>query len=108
MKETLSLIAVAGLVFVMAPSVYADAARGQGIYMNFCAPCHAGGITGAPKVGDHAEWSERGAKGVDAVVENAINGYQGKSGVMPARGGNSLLTDEEVTSAVMYMLEQSR
>jgi len=27
---------------------------------------------------------------------------------MPARGGNSALTDEEVSAAVMYMLEQSR
>jgi len=42
------------------------------------------------------------------MVSNAINGYQGKSGFMPARGGNSALTDEEVSSAVMYMLEQSR
>jgi cytochrome c5 len=27
---------------------------------------------------------------------------------MPARGGNRALTDEEVSSAVMYMLEQSK
>jgi len=96
------------LGLVTMPSVFADAARGQGVYMNFCASCHAGGIAGAPRVGDQPAWAERSVKGVDAMVSNAINGYQGKSGFMPARGGNSALTDEEVSSAVMYMLEQSR
>ena len=108
MKKLITLTIIVILVLVTVPSVFADAARGQGVYMNFCAPCHASGIAGAPKVGDKPAWSERSTKDADVLISNAINGYQGKSGFMPARGGNSALTDEEVSSAVMYMLEQSK
>ena len=108
MKTTLTLVIVATVTLAMASLVSADAAKGQGIYMNFCAPCHAGGIAGAPKVGDKTAWAERSAKGTEAVINNAIKGYQGSSGFMPAKGGNSALTDAEVSSAVNYMLEQSR
>ena len=48
------------------------------------------------------------SKGTAAVIENAIKGYQGSSGYMPAKGGNSALTDEEVSFAVIYMLEMSK
>ncbi len=108
MKTALTLVIVATVTLAMASLVSADAAKGQGIYMNFCTPCHAGGIAGAPKVGDKTAWTERSAKGTEAVIYNAINGYQGSSGFMPAKGGNSALTDAEVSSAVIYMLEQSR
>ena len=108
MKKTISLIAMAVLLLVTGPAVVADAEKGQGVYMNFCAACHDNGIAGAPKVGDKATWAERSAKGTDAVVKNAINGYQGKTGYMPAKGGHSALTDEEVYDAVLYMLEQSK
>ena len=108
MKKLITLTIIVILVLATAPAVFADAVKGQGVYMNFCAPCHASGIAGAPRVGDKPAWSERSAKDADVVINNAINGYQGKSGYMPARGGNSALTDEEVSSAVMYMLEQSR
>ena len=108
MKKYISLISVVDFVLVTAPAVFADAAKGQGVYMNFCASCHASGIAGAPKVGDKPGWAERSAKGTEAIIQNAINGYQGKAGYMPARGGNSALTDEEVSSAVLYMLEQSK
>ena len=108
MKKYISLISVVVFVLVTAPAVFADAAKGQGVYMNFCASCHASGIAGAPKVGDKSAWAEHSAKGTEAMVQNAINGYQGSAGFMPARGGNSALTDEEVSSAVLYMLEQSK
>ena len=108
MKKLITLICVVVFVLVMAPAVFADAAKGQGVYMNFCASCHASGIAGAPKVGDKSAWAEHSAKGTEAMIQNAINGYQGSAGFMPARGGNSALTDEEVSSAVLYMLEQSK
>ena len=107
MKTIIILISVVILLLVMVPAVFADA-TGQGVYMNFCTSCHASGIAGAPKVGDKSAWAERSAKGTETLVQNAINGYQGRTGFMPARGGNSALTDEEVSSAVLYMLEQSK
>jgi cytochrome c5 len=108
MKTCLSLVTATVLLLVMATAGFADTAKGQGVYMNFCAPCHSSGVAGAPKVGDKATWAERSARGTDALVKNAIEGYQGQTGFMPAKGGNSALTDAEVSSAVLYMLEQSK
>lgn len=108
MKNLLTLTIAGTFILGIGSLANADTAKGQGIYMNFCAPCHTSGIAGAPKVGDKTNWQERNTKGTDAVVKNAINGYRGKSGFMPAKGGNSALTDEEVTAAVLYMLEQSK
>ena len=75
--------------------------------MNFCASCHDSGIAGAPKLGDKENWQKRLDKGEDAVIKNAINGYQGESGFMPAKGGMSSLSDDEVAAAVRYMIKQS-
>jgi cytochrome c5 len=86
----------------------ADAAKGQGIYMNFCAPCHATGVAGAPKVGDKAAWAPRLKQGEKLLVERAIKGFQGSSGFMPARGGNAALNDTEMADAVAYMAVQSK
>ena len=86
----------------------ADAAKGQGIYMNFCAPCHASGVGGAPKVGDKATWAARIKLGEKHMVERAIKGFQGEKGFMPARGGNSALSDAEVADAVAYMVSQGK
>lgn len=105
------LFAVPALLFVLLPlnsALAADAAKGQGIYMNFCAPCHATGVAGAPKVGDKAAWAKRLTQGEKVLGEHAIKGFQGKSGFMPARGGNSALSDGEVANAVAYMIAQSR
>ena len=108
MKKLFSLALMTTLSVAFASVVAADSAKGQGVYMNFCAPCHASGVAGAPKVGDKDAWQDRIGKGVPAMAAQAIKGFQGKSGFMPAKGGNSALTDEEVTSATMYMVEQSK
>jgi cytochrome c5 len=41
--------------------------------------------------------------GLDVMTKKSIDGFEGESGVMPPRGGNAILTDEEVTNAVAYM-----
>jgi cytochrome c5 len=78
-------------------------AAGKTVYDSSCAGCHDSGMMGAPKPGDKAAWTERLAKGIDAVNKNAINGYTGKGGMMPAKGGNAQLTDEEVINATAYL-----
>ena len=108
MKKFFILISMLGLPFVFPSAVVADNTQGQGVYMNFCAPCHASGVAGAPKTGDKAAWQGRINKGEEAMASLAIKGFQGSSGFMPAKGGNSALTDEEVTSATTYMVEQSK
>jgi cytochrome c5 len=109
MKVVRSAVAVPLLVLSLAgAAVAADAAKGQGVYMNFCAPCHAAGVAGAPKVGDRAIWAPRLKQGEKLLVERAIKGFQGSAGFMPARGGNSALSDAEVANAVAYMAAQSK
>ena len=68
-----------------------------------CAMCHAGGLMGAPKIGDIALWAPRIAQGKDTLINNAIKGIR----MMPAKGGNSRLTDEEVAAAVISMANAS-
>jgi len=109
MKVTLSVTsALIVLLLIASPVMAADAGKGQGIYMNFCAPCHATGVAGAPKVGDKAAWAPRLKQGEKVLVERSIKGFQGASGFMPARGGNSALSDSEVADAVAYMAAQSK
>jgi cytochrome c5 len=106
MKTTLAILCV---TLALANSAFAaDAAKGQGIYMNFCAPCHASGVGGAPKVGDKAAWAAHIKHGEKHMIERAIKGFQGEKGFMPARGGNSALSDAEVANAVAYMVSQSK
>jgi cytochrome c5 len=109
MKSCLwAVSSLALLLLVGSPAVAADAGKGQGVYMNFCAPCHATGVAGAPKLGDKAVWAPRLKQGEKILTERAIKGFQGSSGFMPARGGNSALSDKEVADAVAYMAAQSK
>ena len=109
MKRFLSATAALFLVLAFAnPAAAGDAVKGQGVYMNFGAPCHATGVAGAPKVGDKAAWAPRLKQGEKVLVERSLKGYQGSSGFMPARGGNSALSDSEVADAVAYMAAQSK
>ena len=80
---------------------------GQQVFAQVCKTCHEAGIAGAPKVGDKSLWAPRIAEGESTLVQHAINGYQGKSGVMPPKGGNPGLTDDEFNSAVVYMADQA-
>jgi cytochrome c5 len=65
--------------------------------------CHTAGIAGAPKFGDKLVWAERIKQGPAVLPEHVINGYQGKAGMMPAKGGSSAC-DDEVKAAVDYMI----
>ncbi|MEO1575233.1 MAG: c-type cytochrome [Pseudomonadota bacterium] len=80
---------------------------GVDVFNLACTACHTAGIAGAPKVGEASAWTDRVAQGMDVLYDHAINGYQGSAGVMPARGGISSLSDEEVIAAVDYMVEES-
>ncbi len=49
----------------------------------------------------------RSAQGRDTLYQHAIEGFTGEAGLMPAKGGNLSLDDEDVKAAVDYMLGQS-
>ncbi|MEC8694635.1 MAG: c-type cytochrome [Pseudomonadota bacterium] len=85
-----------------------EALLGRGVYDKACQTCHNSGIAGAPKLGDVSSWVNRIGQGMDTLNDHAINGYQGADGVMPAKGGNMALSDNDVVNAVAYMVESSR
>lgn len=91
---------------VAKPAVVATSGPRDGatIYTQKCAMCHDAGIAGAPKTGDVAAWADRTTKGEDTLFANAINGFQGSAGVMPAKGGCADCSDDEIKAAVTHML----
>lgn len=85
-----------------------DVVAGKKIYETTCAACHKGGLLGAPKLGDKAAWAPRITQGLDVLVSRSIKGFQGKTGTMPARGGDAKLTDAQIGNSVDYIVEQSK
>lgn len=80
---------------------------GPEVYNAVCIACHAApGIGGAPALGDSSAWAARIASGMDTLIDHALNGYSGKTGIMPKKGGRLDLSDEEIIMAVQYMVEQ--
>ncbi|MBV2208154.1 MAG: c-type cytochrome [Thermomonas sp.] len=86
----------------------AGAVDGKKIYGATCALCHASGLAGAPKPGDKADWGPRIAQGEETIHKHAIEGFTGQAGVMPAKGGNMSLSDDEVKAAADFMVAQSK
>lgn len=81
--------------------------EGKQVYESTCFICHQDGIGGAPKLEDRMQWKIRAKKGIQKLVMNAINGFQGETGYMPAKGGHVNLSDREVELAVSYILVKS-
>ena len=48
----------------------------------------------------------RAQKGKETLFKHALEGFQDK-GMMPAKGGNTELSDDEVKAAVVYMVNES-
>jgi cytochrome c5 len=103
-------ISVAGASADQAETVQVAAASidGASVYQSACMACHAAGIAGAPRVGDVAGWADRIAQGPDTLYVHAIQGFQGNAGMMPPKGGNMALSDDEVKAAVDHMVAQSQ
>ena len=83
-------------------SAQVSADAGKKLYEATCQACHAAGVAGAPKFGDKAAWADRIKQGANVLHDHAIKGFQGKAGMMPAKGGSSA-SDDEVKAAVDYM-----
>ena len=97
------------VVDTLIPSAQAAGAdKGKTTYDSSCAVCHGAGIAGAPKFGDKAAWAARIAQGAEILHTHALKGYQGKAGMMPAKGGNTALADADVKAAVDYMVSKAK
>ena len=93
------LLSMSAAALSAAP-VQADERSGKEVVETICATCHATGKDGAPKIGDKEAWSQRAAKGLDKLTENAVTGVR----KMPAHGGQAALSDIEMSRAVGYMV----
>jgi len=90
-----------------AAPVLAAANVGKTLYDSACIACHGAGIAGAPKLGDKGAWTARIGQGNAVLYEHAIKGFQGKTGMMPPKGGSSA-PDADVKAAVDYMVVASK
>ena len=91
-----------------APAVAAEDLPGETVYNQACVACHGAGIAGAPKLGDKAAWVPRIAQGADTLHKHALEGFQGKAGLMPPKGGRTDLSDQSVMNAVDYIVAASQ
>ena len=87
---------------------YGGTTDGKTIFGNLCTGCHTSGAGGAPKLDAAGIGARAAAQGVDELVKKAIAGFTGSAGVMPAKGGNPALTDEQVKAAVEWMVAESK
>jgi cytochrome c5 len=85
---------------------YGGTTDGKTIFGNLCHACHETGAGGAPMLSNKAAWTARLAQGEATLIKHAIEGYTGTEGVMPAKGGNPALTDEQVKATVDWMIAQ--
>jgi cytochrome c5 len=82
-----------------APMAAPGARSGEAIVQATCAACHQAGVAKAPRIGNKQDWAEHLKHGLNGMVQNAIKG----KGAMPPKGGDTSLTDAEVTRAVVFM-----
>ena len=87
-----------------APVVASGPMSAEQVFNTACMACHATGAAGAPKMGDSADWEPRIAQGMDVLFEHATKGFK----AMPPRGGSAQLTDDEVRSAIIFMVDNSQ
>ena len=79
--------------------------KGDKIFAKVCYQCHAAdsSTAGSPKITHNADWAPRLAQGFDTLFNHALNGFN----AMPAKGGQSDLTELELKRAIVYMANQS-
>ncbi|MGP8232005.1 MAG: c-type cytochrome [Methylovirgula sp.] len=82
----------------------APARNGQQIFSTVCTMCHGTGLAGAPKFGDKNAWKPRIAQGIETLHDHALHGFKG----MPPKGTCATCTDNEIKSAVDYMVGHSQ
>jgi cytochrome c len=92
---------------VSTPEAVATPLTGPQVYNAVCIACHAApGVGGAPPLGDRDAWAARIAQGMETLIDHALHGFTGSTGIMPRKGERVDLSDEEIIGAVEFMVEQ--
>lgn len=84
-----------------------DSRDGKSLYDKYCNACHKKSnskAVGSVKFGDKASWESSREKGVDGLTATVIKGSKN----MKPRAGVASLTDDQIRSAVEYMLRQAQ
>jgi len=81
-------------------------AKGEKVFKGTCSMCHQTGAAGAPIIGNKDEWGPRIAQGMPTLYDHALKGFTGKKGMMPAKGANTSLSDDDVKAGVDYMVSK--
>jgi len=103
-KAAMEAAAEAAKKLAMSQVAYDGTTDGSVIFGKLCTACHGTGAGGAPKL-EKGLWADRVKQGVDVLVKHATEGFKGNAGIMPPKGGNPSLTDEQVKSTVKWMLD---
>lgn len=78
--------------------------RGKQVYLKSCTICHQNGEMAAPRIGNAANWYMRlKNSGLTGFYRHAINGYNS----MPVKGACVTCSDNDIISAVDYILDKS-
>jgi cytochrome c5 len=79
-------------------------ARGRLVYDTACVICHQNGEMSAPLIGDSSNWFMRlKGSGLDGLYKHAIDGFNS----MPPKGACVTCSDNDIMSAVDYLLNES-
>jgi len=103
-KAAMEQAKAAAALAAQAQVAYGGTLDGAVVFNNLCGACHLSGAGGAPKL-ERALWAPRIAQGFDVLLKHAMEGYTGNSGVMPARGGNPSLNDDQMRATVQWMVD---
>ncbi|MCC2617531.1 cytochrome c5 family protein [Aestuariibacter halophilus] len=101
-KERIKPVGSVHVAGAQAESAAAAGPRsGADVYNASCVACHGPGVMGAPKLHDAADWSPRMDKGMETLLDHAINGFN----AMPPKGTCGNCSDDEIKAAIEYMVE---
>src|SRR5690554_4937495 len=103
MKRLASLALTGFAALTLSAAVQAEP-DGEAIYNQACMACHMTGAAGAPIRGNADQWAARMEQGMETLYDHSINGFN----AMPARGGFTNLSDDEVKAATDYLVEPVR
>lgn len=81
---------------------------GEKAYGKVCFACHTSGVGGAPKLGERSDWESRIAQGDEVLWKHVTDGFTGKAGFMPPRGGCGDCTDAELRQALDYIKNKAK
>jgi len=81
------------------PEQKPDFARGGRVFDVSCAPCHLDPDNEAPQLDEADDWDLRTHLWAAVLKDHAKNGFL----KMPAKGGHSTLTSQNIDDALYYM-----